>query len=372
MERFYKAQAENWKTLCDAKPDLCVIAKPQFTMGVSTEAGAVSILKAELNGSASLPTGTAVNLSAVPQKSAVAVPLSLQSGGFALLPTTGTWLLKLSIGTEECPGLPQLTVTCLPTFVPTPSGGCACPPGQDNEGGKCVVKTTTSLCSKASPQLSLSPSNATGATSTLQVAVTSSGLPAGTAIALVAVPQNAAKTLTQPGSLELPSPGTWLLQLTVGGEPCTGLPPQNVTCLVDRGFVESDGRCACPIGQDNVGGYCKRTESLCVQAKPHFTMAKSTEAGAVSILKAEFNGSASLPNSTAVKLTAVPQREAVAVPLSLQSGGLALLPTTGTWLLKLSIGNESCTGLLEPTVTCLPTFVATPSGGCACPPRPAE
>ena len=146
------------------------------------------------------------------------------------------------------------------------------------------------------------------------------------------------------------------------------MPPQTVTCLVDRGFVESDGRCACPIGYENERGYCKRKESLCVQAKPRFTMAESTAAGAVSILKAEFNGSASLPTGTAVSLAAVPQKAAVAVPLSLQSSGSALLPTTGTWLLKLSIGNEECTGLLEPTVTCLPTFVPTPSGGCACPP----
>ncbi len=130
MEQSYKAQAENsWKTSCVATESptqsLCGQAKPHFTMEESAEDGAVSILKVEFNGSASLPTGTAVNLSAVPQKSAVAVPLSLQSGGSALLPTTGRWLLKLSIGDEECTGLLEPTVMCLPTFVATPSGGCA-------------------------------------------------------------------------------------------------------------------------------------------------------------------------------------------------------------------------------------------------------
>ena len=45
--------------------------------------------------------------------------------------------MQLRVNGEPCAGLPPLTVTCLPGFVGTPSGGCECPSGQKNTGGQC-------------------------------------------------------------------------------------------------------------------------------------------------------------------------------------------------------------------------------------------
>jgi hypothetical protein len=148
-------------------------------------------------------------------------------------------------------------VGCLAGFVDM-NGQCFCPAGSENDGGKCVAKT--SLCATAKPKFALAASNETGANATLRVSV-SSDLHANATVELVAVPQNTTVRVppflpASAGSAVLPSTGSWDMQLSVDGEPCTGLPPLTVTCL--PGFVGTpSGGCECPTGMKNTGGKCE-------------------------------------------------------------------------------------------------------------------
>ncbi len=128
--------SENVGGKCVAKTSLCDKAKPQFCLSASNATGANATLRVSV--SSDLHANATVELIAVPQNATVKAPPFLPaSAGSAVLPSTGSWDMQLSVDGEPCAGLPPLTVTCLPGFVGTPSGGCECPLGQKKTGGKC-------------------------------------------------------------------------------------------------------------------------------------------------------------------------------------------------------------------------------------------
>jgi hypothetical protein len=180
-----------------ACPELSIVPGDSAVSGTSN-----SVVTAKTTASSQ-----SVEIVALPTKSAI----SIQPNATATLTATGEWSVSLRVPNVSCAEQTKIvTVGCLAGFDDV-NGQCFCPAGSDNDGGKCVAKT--SLCAKAKPQFSLEASNATGANATLRVSF-SSDLYANATVELVAVPQNTTVKVppflpASAGSAVLPSTGSW-------------------------------------------------------------------------------------------------------------------------------------------------------------------
>jgi surface protein len=90
-----------------------------------------------------LPTGTLLGeLQASPSTALFKVPFSTgTNAALGSLPSTGDWNASFTLVTggklKHC-DLPVQSITCMPKFVRTLSGSCACPQGYRNSNGDCV------------------------------------------------------------------------------------------------------------------------------------------------------------------------------------------------------------------------------------------
>ncbi len=100
-----------------------------------------------------LPAGTVLGELQASPSTVFVVPFNastkLASGR---LPSTGNWSASFTLvtgnNTEHCP-LPVQSVSCMPGFVRTSSGGCECGEGYMNINGVCVHGNKTSVCDTA-------------------------------------------------------------------------------------------------------------------------------------------------------------------------------------------------------------------------------
>ena len=234
-----------------------------------------------------------------------------------------------------------------------------------------VCEEAQSLCDLASPSVALQDNKASGSVGLFCGNLSS--LPAGTNATLSANPLDSAVAvpLTQTGlsgqwtgCALLTSVGQWSVGLTVGGEQCS-IPMQTVLCM--PGFEADDtGRCACPKGQQNIGGKCQALDSLCNAVEWNFQLESDREQGANSRLRATIT----LPDGIDASITAAPLDSTVAVPLLPNSTttweGVGSLATTGEWSIGLTVGEEQC--VVPPQkVACMPGFNDDGKGRCECP-----
>jgi hypothetical protein len=107
-----------------------------------------------------LPTGTVLGELQASPSTLFAVPFDASMKAASVnVPTTGNYdaafTLVSSNATERCPS-PVQNITCMPTFSPSPGGGCVCRTGYKNVDGICMPGNTTSACDAA--QLSFTTS----------------------------------------------------------------------------------------------------------------------------------------------------------------------------------------------------------------------
>jgi hypothetical protein len=345
------------------------IASPSITLASDVATGMVSRIGVTVN-TATLSADTVLaDLQAAPVTPFAPVPFAPAAAGASKaasgnLPSTGDWNVSFTLITnnkpEQCP-LPVQSISCMPTFVGTPSGGCECPPGYQNANGVCTSIVTP--CGTVTMSLTAGDSAPRGTVGSVITASISQ--PPGVAAKIIAVPKHSAVDVAPNIPATLPATGDWSVTLSVGDQLCT-TKTQLVTVRCAAGFVDVDGQCSCPVGSENVGGKCVAKQSLCAKSEPRFSLSASSATGTYANLRVSV--SSDLPFNTTVELVAVPQNATVKVPpFQPASAGSAILPSTGSWSMQLSVDGEPCTGLPPLTVTCLPGFIGTPCGGCECP-----
>jgi hypothetical protein len=345
-----------------------IASTSNVTLGNNPATGMASRIGVTIN-TAALPAGTNMTDLQAEPVTPFAPVLFAPAAGSALkaasgnLPSTGNWTLSFTLvkgdQTERCP-LPEQSISCMPTFIRTPSGGCECRPGYQNTNGNCTAIPTA--CDTVVMSLTAVDSAPRGMANSI-ITASISQQPPGVAAKVVAVPKNSTVDVAPNVPATLPATGDWSITLSVGDQLCTSK-TQLVTVGCAAGFDEVNGQCSCPLSSENVGGKC--VANLCAKANPQFSLAASNATGAVSTLRVSV--SSDLPINTIVELLAVPQNAAVKVPpFQPASPGSVVLTSTGSWNMQLSVDGKPCAGLPPLTVTCLPGFVGTPSGGCECP-----
>jgi hypothetical protein len=131
----------------DAKCDRCGSVLPNVTLSENRATGMVSRIDVTVN-TAGLPNGTVLGeLKASPvtpfepvRFAPVAASRSMAEAASGNLFSTGNWSVSFTLVTgsymESCP-LPVQSISCMPTFTRTASGGCECPSKTQNVNGTC-------------------------------------------------------------------------------------------------------------------------------------------------------------------------------------------------------------------------------------------
>ncbi len=194
------------------------VTQPSIVLADNAATGMVSRIDVLIDTSA-LPTGTVLGELQASPSTLFAVPFDASMKAASVnVPTTGNYdaafTLLSSNGTERCP-LPVQNITCMPSFSPSPGGGCECRRGYENVNGTCVA---TSGC----PMLTLARDNSTalGSVSSIITATTSQS----SGVKIVAVPKNSTVDVMPGVPTTLPATGEWSISLSVLATTCAPTP----------------------------------------------------------------------------------------------------------------------------------------------------
>jgi hypothetical protein len=199
------------------------------------------------------------------------------------------------------------------------------------------------LCGKVELHLGMTANAATGANSNLTAQL--SAAPTDANVSLSAMPQKGAVNVPLVthssglrGSADLPSTGTWDVQLIIDGQSCPSQPTGSASARqAPRTSVAS----------------ASASKASVTRLSRRFPSPQAGETGANAILQVSV--SSDLPANTAVELFAVPQNATVKAPSFRPASPISVvLPSTGNWSVTVRIGSEQCTRI-SPTliVECL-------------------
>jgi hypothetical protein len=231
---------------------------------------------------------------------------------------------------------------------------------------------TLCLCGKVSVQLDMAANIITGAKSKLTAQL--SAVPTDASVSLSAVPQKGAVAVplvTQSGgprgSADLPSTGTWDVQLSIDGQSCPSQ-PTNVSCMPT--FVSTaGGGCECPTGKKNVKGICTSIdptatpETACQVAtfQPDPAVTKLTDSSTVTI---SFSDGRDPTNITVLMWPKVAIRSATASDTATLLGLGQVVP--GAYEVELQEAGSRCTLVSSVAVGCSEGYVAAAGIGGVC------
>jgi surface protein len=214
------------------------------------------------------------------------------------------------------------------------------------------------LCGQVNVTLSMAANADTGAKSALTAQL--SAVPTDANVSLSAVPQKGAVAVPlvpqsggSRGSADLPSTGTWDIQLTIDGQSCPSQ-PRNVKCMPT--FVDTpSGGCECPTGYKNVDGVCTPIDP---SAKPKTACQVATFVPNPSVTKLTDNSTVNISFSDGrdPSQVTVLMRPKVAVRTASASDTAALLGlgqvVPGEYEVELQEAGTLCTLLSSVAVGC--------------------
>ncbi len=236
----------------------CEAAELQLSTFPNTTLNSESVVRAALP----LPPDTTVSLTARPVVESLNVPVNGESESPITLPFVGEWEFEAVLGGSGAGSCRyRRAIKCSDGFV-ADRGSCVCPDGQQELSGKCVDNVTS--CDLLEVNTAWEQNTARGSWSMLKPLVRA---PSGRSVAIRFVPDATTLELaltqqsdgTHTGVQDVPSTGSWTLQVIVDSTACTeGVRKLTVSCLA--GFVDIEGRCECPEGEENQNGECTAPE----------------------------------------------------------------------------------------------------------------
>ena len=144
------------------------------------------------------------------------------------------------------------------------------------------------LCEQASASFAAVETTLAGARSIVTANLT---LPTGSIATITAVPLRSTVTIpvTQPrigewaGSATVPTTGAWSVRISIGKEQCTSLGTSLDVGCMETFLDDGQGRCVCPIGEENVGGRCVRVQPAAVDDPCMRVTVSATSSGSAAL-----------------------------------------------------------------------------------------
>jgi hypothetical protein len=257
-----------------------LITPSNITLAGDAATGILSRIDVTVVGTAGLPAGTVLaELQATPVTLFVPAPFtpaeaSASKAASGNLPFTGSWNVSFTLvtgsKTEQCP-LPVQSISCMPTFVRTPSGGCECPPGDENIDGVCTLITDKPACAV----VTFTPNKTLTDNATLSLGFSDRRDPSK--VTVLMRPKVAVRTApaSNPSALlELGRvvPGEYEIELAEGDTKCTLLSSVNVSCSADyvRGLsgtcIKDTTDCTDDQWKDPTTNRCRRKAEMAVRS----------------------------------------------------------------------------------------------------------